>query len=155
MHWTSRLETLELTSRAITIRKHDLAIRLQTVESHPRPNVALEQYAVPADLAAEILFRACYEFGDIEGKLVIDLGTGTGRLSLGRLYAWCRVRCRGRTRSTGSRSCSRKLQTTGIGSGLGSRRYSDCARTSRHSRHESAVWHQTPARRYAVSSRPL
>jgi len=73
----------ELKSRTITIRKHDLAINLQTVGSHPTPKVALEQYSVPADLAAEVLFRACYEFGDIEGKTVIDLGAGTGRLALG------------------------------------------------------------------------
>jgi predicted RNA methylase len=33
-------------------------------------------------LAAEILFRACYEFNDIQGKSVVDLGTGTGRLGL-------------------------------------------------------------------------
>jgi len=73
----------ELKSRIIRIRKHDLTINLQTVESHPIPKVALEQYSVPADLAAEILFRACYEYGDIEGKTVIDLGAGTGRLALG------------------------------------------------------------------------
>jgi putative methylase len=72
-----------MTTKAITIRRHELAIKLQTVHPHPRPKVALEQYAVPADLAAEILFRACYEFGDIERKSVIDLGTGTGRLALG------------------------------------------------------------------------
>jgi putative methylase len=72
-----------LTSRTIRIRKHDLAINLQTVGSHPIPKVVLEQYSVPADLAAEVLFRACYEFGDIEGKTVIDLGAGTGRLALG------------------------------------------------------------------------
>jgi putative methylase len=65
------------------VRKHDLAIRLQAVNSHRAPDITLEQYPIPADLAAEILFRACYEFGDIEGKTVIDLGTGTGRLALG------------------------------------------------------------------------
>jgi predicted RNA methylase len=72
-----------VTSKAITIRKHNLVIKLQTVAPHPQPKVALEQYTIPADLAAEILFRACYEFGDIQGKSVIDLGTGTGRLALG------------------------------------------------------------------------
>ena len=72
-----------MTSKTIRIRKHDLAINLQTVGSHPIPKVVLEQYSVPADLAAEVLFRACYEFGDIEGKTVIDLGAGTGRLALG------------------------------------------------------------------------
>ena len=65
------------------VRKHDLAIKLQAVNSHHAPEIILEQYTIPADLAAEILFRACYEFADIEGKTVVDLGTGTGRLALG------------------------------------------------------------------------
>jgi putative methylase len=70
-------------TRAIRIRMRQLAIKLQTLDTHPRPKVALEQYTVPANLAARILFRACYEFGDIEHKSVADLGTGTGRLALG------------------------------------------------------------------------
>lgn len=65
------------------VRRHDLAIRLQAVNPHRAPEITLEQYTIPADLAAEILFRACYEFSDIEGKTVVDLGTGTGRLALG------------------------------------------------------------------------
>ncbi len=73
----------KLSSSPITIRKHDLAIRLQSIGSHPTPKVRFEQYTIPADLAAEILFRARYEFGDIQGKSVVDLGTGTGRLALG------------------------------------------------------------------------
>jgi putative methylase len=60
-----------------------LAIALQKIKPHPNPKVALEQYTIPADLAAEILFTACYVHDDIEGKRVLDLGTGTGRLALG------------------------------------------------------------------------
>ena len=72
-----------MASRSITTRKRDLAITLQSIPKHPDPQVALEQYTIPANLAAGILFRACYEFGDIEDKIVMDLGTGTGRLALG------------------------------------------------------------------------
>lgn len=70
-------------SKAIAIRKRDLAIKLQAIQPHPKPKVTLEQYTVPADLAAEILFRACYVHDDIAGKIVLDLGSGTGRLGLG------------------------------------------------------------------------
>ena len=69
--------------RHIHIRKHDLAIALQKVESAPNPKASLEQYPIPADMAAEILFTACYTHDDIEGRRVLDLGTGTGRLAIG------------------------------------------------------------------------
>jgi len=53
------------------------------VRQHPDAKVSLEQYTIPADLAAEILFHACYSYDDIADKSVIDLGTGTGRLAIG------------------------------------------------------------------------
>ncbi len=77
------METHEVSSKTIAIRKRDLAIKLQTIELHPTPRVTLEQYTIPADLAAEILFRACYVHDDVEDKSVLDLGAGTGRLALG------------------------------------------------------------------------
>jgi len=67
----------------ITIRKHDLEIVLQGIQPHPNPTVSLEQYTTPADFAADLLFRASYTYGDIVGKSVADLGTGTGRLAIG------------------------------------------------------------------------
>jgi putative methylase len=72
-----------LPTHPVSIRKHDLAIRLQKIEPTPHPNVVREQYTTPADLAAEILFRACYIHDDIHGKRILDLGTGTGRLAIG------------------------------------------------------------------------
>lgn len=69
----------------ILIRKRDLEIILQSIPQHSKPKIELEQYTIPADLAADILFRASYTYGDIQGKSVIDLGTGTGRLALGAM----------------------------------------------------------------------
>ena len=72
-------------SSEILIRKRDLEIILQSIPAHQNPKIKLEQYTIPADLAADILFRACHTYGDIHGKSVIDLGTGTGRLALGAM----------------------------------------------------------------------
>ena len=45
------------------------------------PDMFEEQYTTPGDIAAEIALFA-YHRGDIEGKTVIDLGSGTGRLGI-------------------------------------------------------------------------
>jgi len=73
----------EKSASIVKVRKRELAISLQSVKGHPEPKLALEQYTIPAELASEVLFEACYVHGDIEGKTVADLGTGTGRLALG------------------------------------------------------------------------
>lgn len=70
-------------AKAILIRKQEMARILQSVGPHPDPRAYLEQYTIPADLAADILFLACYVHEDIDGKFVLDLGTGTGRLAIG------------------------------------------------------------------------
>jgi len=56
---------------------------LALVEPHPSPKACLEQYTVPVDAAAEVLFIAAYINDDIVGKTVADLGCGTGRLAIG------------------------------------------------------------------------
>jgi len=50
---------------------------------HPSPRIGLEQYTIPASIAADILFHAAFVYRDIAGKAVGDLGTGTGRLAIG------------------------------------------------------------------------
>lgn len=74
---------LRLPRQRVVMRKRELAIKLQQIAPHIQPSVTLEQYTIPADLAAEILFQSCYVHDDIESKFVVDLGTGTGRLALG------------------------------------------------------------------------
>jgi len=65
------------------IRKRKLEIALSKVEPHPEPKAYLEQYTIPANIAAEILYIAAYANDDIIGKKIIDLGCGTGRLAIG------------------------------------------------------------------------
>jgi putative methylase len=53
---------------------------------HPNPRIRLEQYTIPANIAADILFLAAVVYRDIAGKSVADLGTGTGRLAIGAAH---------------------------------------------------------------------
>ena len=68
------------------IRKLDLERFLNQVKSHPSPNVNLEQYTLSESAAATMLYLAAYSYGDIEGKRILDLGCGTGRLALGAAF---------------------------------------------------------------------
>jgi len=67
-------------------RKLDLEILLSQIKPHPTPDPRLEQYTIPADIAATILYLAAYTNRDIEEKTVLDLGCGTGRLALGAAF---------------------------------------------------------------------
>jgi putative methylase len=68
------------------LRKLDVEMFLSTVQPHPSPRPDLEQYTIPVDVAATMLYIAAYTYGDIAGKKVLDLGCGTGRLALGAAF---------------------------------------------------------------------
>jgi putative methylase len=68
------------------VRKLELEKLLSQIEPHPSPKPSLEQYTIPADVAATMLHIAAYSYGDIVGKTVLDLGCGTGRLALGAAF---------------------------------------------------------------------
>ena len=61
--------------------KRSLATKLGVVAGFEAPSAALEQYPTPPDLAAHVVHLADLH-GDIDGRTVLDLGTGTGMLSL-------------------------------------------------------------------------
>jgi putative methylase len=61
--------------------KH-LEMTLQRLDGFTRPRAALEQYQTPPPLAARLLYHALMK-GDIGGRSVCDLGSGTGTLAIG------------------------------------------------------------------------
>jgi putative methylase len=60
----------------------NLEMALQRLSGYSCPRAALEQYQTPAPLAARLLFHALMK-GDIVGKKICDLGSGTGVLAIG------------------------------------------------------------------------
>lgn len=74
------------TAQKRLVRRLDLERMLHQVEPHPSPKASLEQYTIPADVASEILFVAAYMNDDVAGKVIVDLGCGTGRLALGAAF---------------------------------------------------------------------
>jgi putative methylase len=62
--------------------KTRLAQQLGVVAGFDDPRVDLEQYRTPQDIAAHLIHTADLQ-GDIEDRIVVDLGTGTGMLALG------------------------------------------------------------------------
>lgn len=72
------------------MRKADLERALEAVPRHPSPDPGREQYRTPAGVAAELLLAAHKEAA-IAGKRVLDLGCGTGTLSIGAALLGARL----------------------------------------------------------------
>jgi len=68
------------------VRKLDLELFLSQIKPHPTPKPDLEQYNIPEDVAATMLYLAAYTYDNIIGKRVLDLGCGSGRLALGAAH---------------------------------------------------------------------
>jgi len=67
--------------RKITKKRH-LEMIIQNIPPHKEPKVHLEQYTTPANIASDILWNA-FALGDIESKIIADLGCGTGIFAIG------------------------------------------------------------------------
>lgn len=64
------------------LSKKELISIIQSTESFNNPKIELEQYCIDANCAVDIIYYAGFEYNDINEALIIDLGAGTGRLSL-------------------------------------------------------------------------
>lgn len=65
--------------------KRELATQLGVVVGFEDPTAALEQYPTPPELAAHVIHLADL-YGDVAGKTIVDLGTGTGMLALAAAF---------------------------------------------------------------------
>jgi putative methylase len=63
--------------------RRELEMLLERVESFSDPKLRLEQYRLPAPVAAEVLWYIGLRHKDLEGRIVADLGCGTGMLTAG------------------------------------------------------------------------
>ncbi|MEM3877306.1 MAG: METTL5 family protein [Candidatus Woesearchaeota archaeon] len=66
------------------ISKSGLAILLSKLAHFEKPRADMEQYPTDSETAAEMLWEA-FMNSDIKGKIVADLGCGTGILGIGAL----------------------------------------------------------------------
>ncbi len=72
-----------MSEKKIMLPRKRLAMLLEVVEPLKKAKLSLEQYTIPAELAATILFIVESKYKDISNKIVCDLGCGSGRLSIG------------------------------------------------------------------------
>lgn len=70
------------TSSRTFSKKVELELFLEKIPRFTKPNKILEQYVTPSKLASKMLWDAMLR-GDIRGRIVADLGCGTGRLLIG------------------------------------------------------------------------
>ncbi|MGM5480586.1 MAG: METTL5 family protein [Nanobdellota archaeon] len=69
--------------------KRELAVFLSKLKSFRQPNRSFEQYPTDSDVAATLLWKAHLD-GTINGKTIVDLGCGTGILTVGALILGAR-----------------------------------------------------------------
>jgi predicted RNA methylase len=66
------------------MKQRKLEMELQQLRTFVEPKVQLEQYHTPANIAASFI-HCVHGNGHVEGLEVVDLGCGTGMLSVGCL----------------------------------------------------------------------
>lgn len=66
------------------LSKAGLGVALSRLETFKKAKLTSEQYPTDPEIAATVLWQAALQ-GELEGKVIVDLGCGTGILGLGAL----------------------------------------------------------------------
>ena len=66
------------------VTKKELSKILSNLKGFDNPEISLEQYITPSEIASNFLWLV-YMQRDIKGKIIADLGSGTGILGIGAL----------------------------------------------------------------------
>lgn len=89
------IDPLSNNKTIVNMRLKDLEAVLQAMEPFDTSvqKVDLEQYSTDAHLASRLIYTAATGYDDIEGKTVVDLGTGTAMLGKREGELVCTVAC--------------------------------------------------------------
>ena len=68
----------------LLVTKKELSKILSNLNGFDNPEISLEQYITPSEIASNFLWLV-YMQRDIKGKIIADLGSGTGILGIGAL----------------------------------------------------------------------
>ena len=68
----------------LLVTKKELSKILSNLKGFDNPEISLEQYITPSEIASNFLWLV-YMQRDIKGKIIADLGSGTGILGIGAL----------------------------------------------------------------------
>jgi len=68
------------------INKKNLISLIQNTACFAEPKIEFEQYCIDAVSAVDLIYFAGFEFNDIKHAIVVDLGSGTGRLSIASAF---------------------------------------------------------------------
>ncbi len=64
------------------MKKRDLINIIQDLETFQSPKIHLEQYQTDAIATSDLLYHIAYENMDLDGNVILDLGSGTGNISI-------------------------------------------------------------------------
>jgi putative methylase len=64
------------------LKKHQLINLIENLETFQTPKLDLEQYTTDPVATADLFYHITFEQRDLEGNLMVDLGCGTGNLSI-------------------------------------------------------------------------